>query len=163
MKKATFKEIKLIPIDGIPLVKPGDDLPGIIIRTANASKIEWIEGDILVIAQKIISKAEGRLVNLKEINPSKRALELGSLTQKDPRLVELILQESTKVIRHRKGVLVVQNHHGVILANAGIDRSNLEQDRNRIGFFYCQRTQIFQPKKFTKNYFPKLEYIWESS
>ena len=118
MKKATFKEIKLIPIDGIPLVKPGDDLPGIIIQTANASKIEWIEGDILVIAQKIISKAEGRLVNLKEINPSKRALELGSLTQKDPRLVELILQESTKVIRYRKGVLVVQNHHGVILANA---------------------------------------------
>ena len=105
MKKATFKEIKLIPIDGIPLVKPGDDLPGIIIRTANASKIEWIEGDILVIAQKIISKAEGRLVNLKEINPSKRALELGSLTQKDPRLVELILQESTKVIRHKNIVL----------------------------------------------------------
>ena len=58
MKKATLKEIKLIPIDGIHLVKPGDDLPGIIIRTANASKIEWIEGDILVIAQKIISKSE---------------------------------------------------------------------------------------------------------
>ena len=98
VKKATFKEIKLIPIDGIPLVNPGDDLPGIIIRAANTSKIEWIEGDILVIAQKIISKAEGRLVNLKEINPSKRAVELGYLTQKDPRLVELILQESSKVI-----------------------------------------------------------------
>ena len=110
MKQTPFQEIRLIPIDGIPLVKPGDDLPGIIIQSANLSKIEWIEGDILVIAQKIISKAEGRLVNLKEINPTKRAVELGTVTQKDPRLVELILQESKKVIRHRKGVLVVQNH-----------------------------------------------------
>ena len=131
MKQAHFQEIRLIPVDGIPLVKPGDNLPEIIIQSANSSKIEWIEGDILVIAQKIISKAEGRLVNLKQIKPSKSAVKLGSVTQKDPRLVELILQESTKVIRYRKGVLVVQNHHGVILANAGIDRSNLEQDNEQ--------------------------------
>ena len=129
MKQAHFQEIRLIPVDGIPLVKSGDNLPEIIIQSANSSKIEWIEGDILVVAQKIISKAEGRLVNLKQIKPSKSAVKLGSVTQKDPRLVELILQESTKVIRYRKGVLVVQNHHGVILANAGIDRSNLEQDK----------------------------------
>ena len=131
MKQTPFQEIRLIPIDGIPLVKSGDNLPEIIIQSANSSKIEWIEGDILVIAQKIISKAEGRLVNLKQIKPSKSAVKLGSVTQKDPRLVELILQESTKVIRYRKGVLVVQNHHGVILANAGIDRSNLEQDNEQ--------------------------------
>ncbi|MDP7331994.1 MAG: coenzyme F420-0:L-glutamate ligase [SAR324 cluster bacterium] len=131
VNQGSIKAIKLIPIEGIPLVKPCDDLPGIIIKSTNSSKIEWFEGDILVIAQKIISKAEGRLVNLKQIEPSKRAIELGSVTEKDPRLVELILQESTKVIRYRKGVLVVQNDHGIILANAGIDRSNLEQDQEQ--------------------------------
>ena len=131
MKKGPIRAIKLIPIEGIPLIKSGDDLPAIIIKSANSYKINWFEGDILVIAQKIVSKAEGRLVNLKQIKPSKRASELGLVTQKDPRLVELILQESTKVIRYRKGVLVVQNDHGVILANAGIDRSNLEQDQEQ--------------------------------
>ena len=131
VNQQTAQAIKLIPLEGIPLVKPGDDLPGIILKSANSSKIEWFEGDILVIAQKIVSKAEGRLVNLKQIEPSKRSIELGSLTGKDPRLVELILQESKKVIRYRKGVLVVQNEHGVILANAGIDHSNLEQDQEQ--------------------------------
>ena len=104
VNQETAKAIKLIPLEGIPLVQPGDDLPGIILKSANSSKIEWFEGDILVIAQKIVSKAEGRLVNLKQIEPSKRSIELGSLTGKDPRLVELILQESKKVIRYRKGV-----------------------------------------------------------
>ena len=131
VNQQTAQAIKLIPLEGIPLVKPGDDLPGIILKSAHSSKIEWFEGDILVIAQKIVSKAEGRLVNLKQIEPSKRSIELGSLTEKDPRLVELILQESKKVIRYRKGVLVVQNEHGVILANAGIDHSNLEQDQEQ--------------------------------
>jgi coenzyme F420-0:L-glutamate ligase/coenzyme F420-1:gamma-L-glutamate ligase len=131
VNQQTAQAIKLLPLEGIPLVKPGDDLPGIILKSANSSKIEWFEGDILVVAQKIVSKAEGRLVNLKQIEPSKRSIELGSLTEKDPRLVELILQESKKVIRYRKGVLVVQNEHGVILANAGIDNSNLEQDQEQ--------------------------------
>ena len=131
VNQQTAQAINLLPLEGIPLVKPGDDLPGIILKSANSSKIEWFEGDILVIAQKIVSKAEGRLVNLKQIEPSKRSIELGSLTEKDPRLVELILQESKKVIRYRKGVLVVQNDHGVILANAGIDHSNLEQDQEQ--------------------------------
>ena len=131
VNQQTAQAIKLIPLEGIPLVKPGDDLPGIILKSAHSSKIEWFEGDILIIAQKIVSKAEGRLVNLKQIEPSKRSIELGSLTEKDPRLVELILQESKKVIRYRKGVLVVQNDHGVILANAGIDHSNLEQDQEQ--------------------------------
>ena len=92
MNQQKAQAIKLIPLEGIPLVKPGDDLPGIILKSAHSSKIEWFEGDILVIAQKIVSKAEGRLVNLKQIEPSKRSIELGSLTEKDPRLVELILQ-----------------------------------------------------------------------
>lgn len=131
VNQQTAQAIKLIPLEGIPLVKPGDDLPDIILKSAHSSKTEWFEGDILVIAQKIVSKAEGRLVNLKQIEPSKRSIELGSLTEKDPRLVELILQESKKVIRYRKGVLVVQNDHGVILANAGIDHSNLEQDQEQ--------------------------------
>ena len=93
VNQQTAQAIKLIPLEGIPLVKPGDDLPGIILKSAHSSKIEWFEGNILVIAQKIVSKAEGRLVNLKQIEPSKHSIELGSLTEKDPRLVELILQE----------------------------------------------------------------------
>ena len=132
MKKRTaVQSIKLYPLQGIPLIHSGDDLCSIIIESIESSGIVWSEGDILVIAQKIVSKAEGRLVNLKQVKPSKRSFKLASLTEKDPRLVELILKESKKVIRFRKGVLVVQNHQGVILANAGIDHSNLEQDEEQ--------------------------------
>ena len=115
MKKGPIRAIKLIPIEGIPLIKPGDDLPAIIIKSANSYKINWFEGDILVIAQKIVSKAEGRLVNLKQIKPSKRAFELGLVTQKDPRLVELILHHCQRELL-RDMYLVLHQQDGMNLA-----------------------------------------------
>ena len=125
---AVVETISLYPLQGIPLIRSGDDLCTIIIKSVHSNKFQWSDGDILVIAQKIVSKSEGRLVNLKQIQPSKRSIELASRTEKDPRLVELILNESKKVIRCKTGLIVVQNHQGVILANAGIDHSNVEQD-----------------------------------
>ena len=125
---AVVETISLYPLQGIPLICSGDDLSTIIIESVHSNKFQWSDGDIVVIAQKIVSKAEGRLVNLKQIQPSKRSIELASRTLKDPRIVELILNESKKVIRYKKGLIVVQNNQGVILANAGIDHSNVEQD-----------------------------------
>ena len=127
-QRAVVETIILYPLQDIPLIRSGDDLCTIIIESVESNKFEFSDGDILVIAQKIVSKSEGRLVNLKQILPSKRSIELASKIEKDPRLVELILSESKKVIRFKKGLIVVQNHQGVILANAGIDHSNVEQD-----------------------------------
>ena len=90
------ESINLYPLQGIPLIRNGDDLCTIIIDSVHSNKFQWSDGDILVIAQKIVSKSEGRLVNLKQIQPSKRSIELASRIEKDPRLVELILSESKK-------------------------------------------------------------------
>lgn len=111
---------------GVKLVHPGDDLAGIVIDALAASGERLQDGDVLVLAQKIVSKAEGRYVVLDTVTPSPRAEALAAKTDKDPRLVELILSEATEVVRHRKGVLVVAHRIGVVLANAGIDASNVE-------------------------------------
>ena len=92
----------ITPLAGIPLIIPGDPLPEIINNSINQSNISLDNGDILVIAQKIISKSEGRLVNLSNVNPSERAYEIADLSNKDPRLVELILNESKKILRVRR-------------------------------------------------------------
>ena len=109
---AVVETISLYPLQGIPLIRSGDDLCTIIIKSVHSNKFQWSDGDILVIAQKIVSKSEGRLVNLKQIQPSKRSIELASRTEKDPRLVELILSESKKVIRFKKGLIVAQTPSG---------------------------------------------------
>jgi len=118
--------LSLTALSGIPLVSPGDDLVEIIFQSLKQTKLKLEDGDILVIAQKIISKSEGRYVRLDEVNPSEQALKLAKTTGKNPCLVELILSESHKVVRHRPGVIVTENHQGVVLANAGIDHSNVE-------------------------------------
>lgn len=114
-------------LGGIPLIKPGDDLARMIVEALDAMGDRLADGDILVLAQKIVSKAEGRFVELETVTPSARAVDLAVEVDKDPRLVELILSESAEIVRHRKGVLVVAHHSGVVLANAGIDRSNVGQ------------------------------------
>lgn len=111
----------------IGLIHEGDDLVASILAAFRQDDIELRNGDIVVIAQKIVSKAEGRFVYLDDVTSSPKARELAAICDKDPRLVELILRESREVLRCVRNVIVVENHHGVVLANAGIDRSNVDQ------------------------------------
>ena len=117
--------LTLTPLIGIPFIRPDNNLADILIKSLIESNISIEDHDILVVAQKIISKAEGRVVNLKSIIPSKRALDLAEQTEKDPRIVELILQESKEVLRTRAGVIIVEHRLGFVCANAGIDHSNV--------------------------------------
>lgn len=118
--------LTLLPVVGLPLIEAGDPLADLIIDCFSVGD-SLQDGDILVIAQKVVSKAEGRTVRLHEVQPSKNALELAEESSKDPRLVELILRESREVVRVRPGLIVVEDIRGFICANAGIDRSNIEQ------------------------------------
>ena len=122
------KLLNLVAIENIPLIEPKDNIAEIIFKAIKASKTKICKGDIFVVAQKIISKSEGRYVFLNDVIPSKEALKLSKQTDKDPRLVELILKESIKVVRSRQGVIVVEHKLGFIHANAGIDRSNIDSD-----------------------------------
>ena len=120
--------VKLTAIPDIPLVKPDDDLAATLINTLDQTGIEPGNQDILVVAQKVVSKAEGQYVNLEAVSPSKRAFSLAHAVDKDPRLVEVILSESDEVVRYKPGVLIVAHRLGLVLANAGIDRSNLDPE-----------------------------------
>lgn len=117
--------LTLTPLSGIPLIRRDDDLADILVKSLQESKVELQDNDILVVAQKIISKAEGRMVNLATVQPSQRARELAEQIQKDARVVELILQESNEVVRTRTGTIIVEHRLGFICANAGIDHSNV--------------------------------------
>ena len=117
--------MELFALQGIPLVAPGDGLAGLIIDGYGATGRSPENGDVIVIAQKIVSKAEGRHADLRDVTPSARARELGMECDKDPRLVELILSESTEALRWRPGLLIVVHRLGMVLANAGIDHSNI--------------------------------------
>jgi coenzyme F420-0:L-glutamate ligase/coenzyme F420-1:gamma-L-glutamate ligase len=112
---------------GVPMVKPGDDLAGVILAALTASNETPRDGDVLVIAQKIVSKAQDRFVRLGTVTPSEEAERLAREVNKDARLVELILRESTEVVRHRRDVLIVAHRLGLVMANAGIDQSNVDQ------------------------------------
>jgi coenzyme F420-0:L-glutamate ligase/coenzyme F420-1:gamma-L-glutamate ligase len=117
--------LTLTPIPGIPIIGPGDDLAEIIMTCLSQSHIDLIDNDILIFAQKIVSKAEGRYINLNEIVPSVRAQELAIQSKKDPRVVELILRESNEVLRVRQGSIIVEHKLGFVSASAGIDHSNV--------------------------------------
>ena len=117
--------VSIRPVDGLPLVAQRDDIAALIGDALSARGDALVAGDIVVIAQKIVSKAEGRCVDLATVTPSPRACELAAETGKDPRLVELILSESEAVLRTREGLIVVVHRNGYVLANAGIDQSNI--------------------------------------
>jgi coenzyme F420-0:L-glutamate ligase/coenzyme F420-1:gamma-L-glutamate ligase len=117
--------VELIALPGIPIVEPGDDLAALI---RNASP-PFLPGDVVVVAQKIVSKAENRFVDLATVTPLQRAQRLARETDKDPRLVQLILDESERVLRAVRGILIVVHKRGFVLANAGIDASNVGNDR----------------------------------
>ncbi len=120
--------LQLIPLRPFPLVQPGDDLAGLVAAALREQQLQLAPGDVLVLAQKVVSKAENRYVRLSSVTPTAVALELAAQADKDPRLVQLILDESREVLRVRPGVIIVEHRNGYVHANAGIDRSNLQQD-----------------------------------
>jgi coenzyme F420-0:L-glutamate ligase/coenzyme F420-1:gamma-L-glutamate ligase len=118
-------KLTLTALTGIKLVEPGDDLGAIAVAAFAANRIVPEPGDVLVVAQKIVSKAEGRYVDVTTVEPSERAVALAAEVDKDPRFVEVVLSESKRVVRHRPGLLIVEHRLGFVMANAGIDHSNL--------------------------------------
>jgi coenzyme F420-0:L-glutamate ligase / coenzyme F420-1:gamma-L-glutamate ligase len=116
----------LTPLTGLPLIQPGDNIAELIQNELRRVQIKLENGDVFVIAQKIISKSEGRLVNLTQVSPSPEAVELSDKVQKDARFVELVLRESQSVLRTRPGTLIVEHKLGFVCANAGIDHSNVQ-------------------------------------
>ncbi|MGB7538419.1 MAG: coenzyme F420-0:L-glutamate ligase [Anaerolineales bacterium] len=119
------RSLQLTALANFPLVRAGDDLAGLLLRSLDSSGVRLENGDVLILAQKIVSKSEGRLVDLNSVEPSERARALSTECQKDPRFVEVVLRESREVLRTRPGLLVVEHRLGFVCANAGVDRSNI--------------------------------------
>ena len=124
----TARTIRLTALTGLPAVNPGDDIGALLSAGLRRLGIQPVDQDILVVAHKVISKAEGRIVDLTEVVPSARATALAKKVDKDPRLVECILSESIKVVAHRRGVLIMEHRLGFVMANAGVDQSNVGPD-----------------------------------
>ena len=127
--------LTLTPLSKIPLIRHGDNLADIILNAMRTEAVDLQDNDVFVLAQKIVSKSEGRMVNLADVIPSPRAEELSRQVEKDPRLIELILGESSEVLRVRKDVMVVEHRLGFVCANAGIDHSNVMGESNENGDF----------------------------
>lgn len=119
---------EVIGIEGLPEIGRGDDLARLIAAHAGQQGTPLVAGDLLVVSQKIVSKSEGRIVDLSRVTPSPRAAEMARDLERDPRLIEVILGESRRVVRQDKGVLIVETHHGWICANAGVDQSNVDAE-----------------------------------
>jgi coenzyme F420-0:L-glutamate ligase / coenzyme F420-1:gamma-L-glutamate ligase len=123
LKLGMTSTLELIALSGIPMVREGDDLAALIIASLGQHGLH--AGDVVVVAQKIVSKAEGRTVDIATVTPSAEATRLGAEVGKDPRLVEVILGESTRVVRSRPNLIIVQHRLGFVMANAGVDQSNV--------------------------------------
>jgi coenzyme F420-0:L-glutamate ligase/coenzyme F420-1:gamma-L-glutamate ligase len=119
--------LRLFPIPGLPEIRHGDDLAKFITDLAHQAGIRFEDGDIFVVAQKIVSKAEGRIVELASVIPSERARSIAKRLNKDPRAIEVILKESRRIVRTER-VLIAETHHGFVCANAGVDHSNMPGD-----------------------------------
>jgi coenzyme F420-0:L-glutamate ligase / coenzyme F420-1:gamma-L-glutamate ligase len=120
-----MNSLEVIALTGLPLIQAGDDLVELIAASLKLNGVEPQAQDVLVVAQKIVSKAEGRVVDLATVVPSAKARTLAAEVDKDPRLVEIILSESVRVVRARRNVLIVEHRLGFIMANAGVDQSNV--------------------------------------
>jgi coenzyme F420-0:L-glutamate ligase/coenzyme F420-1:gamma-L-glutamate ligase len=127
-----MNDLRLIPLPDIPFIQPGDDLAGLIFASVQKTGLTLTDEDIVVIAQKIVSKAEGRFVRLAEVTPSTRARELAEITGKPTEQVEVILGDTAEIIRARKGVLIVEHRLGFISANAGVDHSNVSREEEAL-------------------------------
>lgn len=120
------KSVTYHSVPGIPLIAPGDDLAALIVDSLNAAQLPLVSGDIVVVAQKVVSKAENRYVALKDVIPSEKARTLADQIGKDARYIEVVLSESSEIVRHRPDVMIVAHRLGFVMANAGIDQSNIE-------------------------------------
>jgi coenzyme F420-0:L-glutamate ligase/coenzyme F420-1:gamma-L-glutamate ligase len=125
-------QLSLYAIPNIPLIKSGDDLAEIIATAISQAEVEIHSGDVLVVAQKLVSKAESRTVALGSVTPGDEARRLAQATDKEPAVVQLILDESRKILRYRPGVLISEHKLGFVLANAGIDRSNVSDNADEV-------------------------------
>src|SRR5215813_14920660 len=119
-------KLEFLPVEHVPEIRSGVNLPQCLLDAIHRSEIELQKRDILVVTQKVVSKAEGRIVNLSSVHASERSNALARRMKKDPRLVEVILSESRRIVRMRGEVLICETHHGFICANAGVDQSNVE-------------------------------------
>lgn len=121
-----INEVRIIPITGIPDIFDGDKLPNIIIAALETQHVLLENKDVLVITQKIVSKAEGRVIDLNTVEPSTFAKQISKTSKKDPRYIEIVLRETKRIVRMDHGVLITETHHGFICANAGVDESNVD-------------------------------------
>jgi coenzyme F420-0:L-glutamate ligase / coenzyme F420-1:gamma-L-glutamate ligase len=121
-------EIRISAIFGLPEITPGADLVGLVAQAIRAKGLRIGPSDVFVVAQKIVSKAEGRIVALSSVEPSERAARWAVQYGRDPRLIELVLREARRIVRMERGVLIVETHHGMVCANAGVDASNTPDD-----------------------------------
>src|SRR5215813_1857484 len=122
----SLPELRVIGLPGIPIVTPGMDVAALIQQACAAAPLPLQAGDVLVVTQKVVSKAEGCLIVLKDVTPSPFAEGYARQWAKDPRLVEVVLQQSRRIVKMDRGVLITETHHGFICANAGVDQSNIE-------------------------------------
>jgi coenzyme F420-0:L-glutamate ligase/coenzyme F420-1:gamma-L-glutamate ligase len=123
-RRVSHSSIQIFPLAGLPEIAPGDDLSRRITEAVKARSVPIAEGDVFVVAQKVVSKAEGRIVRLDSIQPSKRAEQWAAEYQKDARVIELVLTEASRIVRMERGVIVAETRHGFVCANAGVDVSN---------------------------------------
>jgi coenzyme F420-0:L-glutamate ligase/coenzyme F420-1:gamma-L-glutamate ligase len=122
--KPSSSPVQIVPLTGLPEVAPGNDLAPLFVEAIKRQRVVLGQGDVLVVAQKIVSKAEGRIVRLDSVVPSERAKRWAAEYHKDPRLIELVLRESVGIVRMERGVIVARTRHGFVCANAGVDMSN---------------------------------------
>jgi len=121
-----LKTFTAFALDNFPLIKPGDNIAKIVVETARKNGLKIEDGDVIVVAQKIFSKAEKRVIRLKDVVPSKKAEEIAKVTGKSPKFVELVLRETKKIVKASREILIVEDKRGLICINAGIDKSNVE-------------------------------------
>ncbi|MGH9728274.1 MAG: coenzyme F420-0:L-glutamate ligase [Candidatus Acidiferrales bacterium] len=116
--------VQIVPLTGMPEIAPGDDLAAIITEAVAQQSLQIAPGSIFVVAQKVVSKSEGKIVRLDSVKPSKRAVRWASKHKRDARLIELALRNAKRIVRMKKGVIITETHSGFVCANAGVDTSN---------------------------------------
>ncbi len=123
-----MNSMSIFAVEGLPLIQSGADLADLVVDRLTAMGEQLQQGDVVVFAQKVVSKAEGRLVRLADVTPDARARETAAIVGKDPRVIQVVLDDSNAVLRARRGLLVVEQRSGWVCANAGVDRSNVQAD-----------------------------------